>query len=203
MPRQSGDGAFEWIFNSPSGVPGTNPYLDDYAGIFLIWDRLFGTFQDRDEPVLYSTLVTAVEPSGQTYSHGLPSHRRRQPKRLVQQGQDLVHAPAWMSGREQNPAALFDGPEEYDVDHAPPTLYIIANLGVLAIILGVMLSADSLRLLDTRWCLYPVAAMVWGGFFEGENGPSEGDRLVFVLALCGWFWSVGAELALGILVVAA
>lgn len=47
---------FEFLFNTPShhrvhhGV--NNPYLDkNYAGIFIIWDRLFGTFvQEQEEP---------------------------------------------------------------------------------------------------------------------------------------------------------
>lgn len=48
----------EYIFNTPShhrvhhGV--NNPYLDkNYAGIFIIWDRLFGTFAGEDEKVRY------------------------------------------------------------------------------------------------------------------------------------------------------
>lgn len=48
----------EYIFNTPShhrvhhGV--NNPYLDkNYAGIFMIWDRMFGTFVAEDEKVRY------------------------------------------------------------------------------------------------------------------------------------------------------
>ena len=49
---------FEWLFNTPSHHRvhhATNPvYLDrNYAGIFMVWDRLFGTFQPelrRDPP---------------------------------------------------------------------------------------------------------------------------------------------------------
>ncbi|MBL8558225.1 MAG: sterol desaturase family protein [Hyphomonadaceae bacterium] len=51
-------GAFEWIFNTPSHHRvhhATNPrYLDaNYAGVLIIWDRLFGTFipeVDHDRP---------------------------------------------------------------------------------------------------------------------------------------------------------
>ena len=50
----------EWIFNTPSHHRvhhGSNiKYLDqNHAGILIIWDRLFGTFQEEDdkEPVKY------------------------------------------------------------------------------------------------------------------------------------------------------
>lgn len=51
---------FEAVFNTPSHHRvhhGSNPlYLDrNYAGIFIIWDKLFGTFQPelREEKVIY------------------------------------------------------------------------------------------------------------------------------------------------------
>ena len=50
----------EWVFNTPSHHRvhhATNPrYLDrNYAGVFMIWDRLFGTFEPEhaDEPCRY------------------------------------------------------------------------------------------------------------------------------------------------------
>ncbi len=53
-------GPFEFIFNTPSHHRvhhATNPkYLDaNYAGILIIWDRLFGSFvpEDKEEPCRY------------------------------------------------------------------------------------------------------------------------------------------------------
>jgi sterol desaturase/sphingolipid hydroxylase (fatty acid hydroxylase superfamily) len=51
-------GPLEWVLNTPSHHRvhhGSNPrYLDrNYAGIFIIWDRLFGTFQAEDERPVY------------------------------------------------------------------------------------------------------------------------------------------------------
>ncbi len=51
-------GWFEWVFNTPShhrAHHGSNQqYLDkNYAGILIIWDRLFGTFVPETEPVRY------------------------------------------------------------------------------------------------------------------------------------------------------
>ncbi len=51
-------GFLEWFMNTPSHHRvhhGRNPkYLDkNYAGIFIIWDRMFGTFEPEVEPVVY------------------------------------------------------------------------------------------------------------------------------------------------------
>ncbi len=53
MPR-----AFEWVFNTPSHHRvhhGSNgPYLDkNHGGIFIVWDRMFGTFEEERERVIY------------------------------------------------------------------------------------------------------------------------------------------------------
>lgn len=57
-------GPLEWVMNTPSHHRvhhGTNfDYLDrNYAGTFIIWDRLFGTFQVEkdDDPVDYGILT--------------------------------------------------------------------------------------------------------------------------------------------------
>ena len=51
-------GPLEWILNTPSHHRvhhGKNVrYLDkNHAGIFIIWDRLFGTFEPESERVVY------------------------------------------------------------------------------------------------------------------------------------------------------
>jgi len=55
----------EWIMNTPSHHRvhhGSNrKYLDkNYAGIFIIWDRMFGTFEEEREEVVFG-LVTPIE----------------------------------------------------------------------------------------------------------------------------------------------
>jgi alkylglycerol monooxygenase len=54
-------GWFEWIFNTPSQHRvhhAVNPqYLDrNYAGIFCIWDRMFGTFTEESEKPRYGII---------------------------------------------------------------------------------------------------------------------------------------------------
>jgi len=55
----------EWLMNTPSHHRvhhGSNPkYLDkNYAGIFIIWDRIFGTFEEEQEEVVYG-LVKPID----------------------------------------------------------------------------------------------------------------------------------------------
>ena len=58
-------GPLEWFMNTPSHHRvhhGKNvPYLDkNHAGIFIIWDRLFGTFAREEEKVVYG-LTTNIQ----------------------------------------------------------------------------------------------------------------------------------------------
>lgn len=51
-------GPLEWVFNTPSHHRvhhGTNPqYIDrNYGGIFIVWDRMFGTFEPEGDRVTY------------------------------------------------------------------------------------------------------------------------------------------------------
>lgn len=55
-------GPFEYLFNTPSHHRvhhGVNPkYLDkNHAGVFMIWDRMFGTFQEEEEEPVYGLTV--------------------------------------------------------------------------------------------------------------------------------------------------
>ncbi len=54
-------GPIGWIMNTPSHHRvhhGINPqYVDkNYAGVFIIWDRLFGSFEPEGEEVVYGTI---------------------------------------------------------------------------------------------------------------------------------------------------
>ncbi len=60
---------FEAILNTPSHHRvhhGSNPrYLDkNYAGIFIIWDRMFGTFSEEKEEVVYGLVnpINSINP---------------------------------------------------------------------------------------------------------------------------------------------
>ena len=85
-------GWFEWIFISPSNHRvhhGQNPiYMDrNYGGVFILWDRLLGTFQEEldEEPVIYG--VTTPLASWNPLWANLHVY--------VQLWRDAVHAASW------------------------------------------------------------------------------------------------------------
>lgn len=69
----------ETLMNTPSHHRvhhGSNPqYIDkNYAGIFIIWDKMFGTFEEENEKVVYGVLppINSINPL-HVFFHGLMS----------------------------------------------------------------------------------------------------------------------------------
>ncbi|CAF3091976.1 unnamed protein product [Rotaria socialis] len=71
-------GPFEYILNTPSHHRvhhGRNPYCIDknYAGVFIVWDRLFGTFaaERNDEPIAYGLIhpINTFDPIDTQFCH--------------------------------------------------------------------------------------------------------------------------------------
>ncbi|CAF0733519.1 unnamed protein product [Rotaria sordida] len=71
-------GPFEYILNTPSHHRvhhGRNPYCIDknYAGVFIIWDRLFGTFaaERKDEEIAYGLIhpINTFDPLETQFNH--------------------------------------------------------------------------------------------------------------------------------------
>ena len=67
---------FEAVFNTPSHHRvhhGINPrYLDrNHAGVFIVWDRLFGTFEEEGEAVVYGvvTPLRSLNPIWANFEH--------------------------------------------------------------------------------------------------------------------------------------
>ena len=99
-------GIFEYIFNTPShhrAHHGKNKeYIDkNYAGIFIIWDRIFGTF----EPEIVKPNYGIV---GQVYSYNpiiLTFHGWIEMLKDLWQDKDiryLVKPPTWISDKRKN-----------------------------------------------------------------------------------------------------
>ena len=92
--------AFEWLLNTPSHHRvhhGSNPtYLDkNYGGIFIVWDRLFGSFTEEREPVAYGLTknITSYNPLV------IASHEYRDIARDVLQARSLGEAWKRVFGR--------------------------------------------------------------------------------------------------------
>jgi sterol desaturase/sphingolipid hydroxylase (fatty acid hydroxylase superfamily) len=96
-------GPFEWILNTPSHHRvhhGRNPqYLDrNYAGIFIVWDRLFGSFEPEAAPVDYGITknLTTFNPVRIAFHEWIAMLRDcRQAGGLADRLRILFHPPGW------------------------------------------------------------------------------------------------------------
>ena len=97
----------EAVLNTPSHHRvhhGSNPqYLDkNYAGIFIIWDRLFGSFAREDEPVTYGLVkpLNSINPIV-VFFHGIARLARKigSTQRLASKIGYLIRGPEWVPKR--------------------------------------------------------------------------------------------------------
>lgn len=95
----------EAVMNTPSHHRvhhGSNrPYLDkNYAGIFIIWDKMFGSFANEDEPVIYGLVkpINSVNPLT-AFFHGFWRVGKgvKQAKGLKNKWMAFAGPPGWTS----------------------------------------------------------------------------------------------------------
>lgn len=130
-------GVLERIFNTPSHHRvhhGSNPqYIDkNYAGIFIVWDKLFNSFEPEQEPVRYGLTknLTTFNPL-KIASHewislgqdivGTLSHRER--------WQFLWRRPGWHPNIRANDSAISDAASDMhrSTDLAEPSVQQTKN----------------------------------------------------------------------------
>lgn len=170
-------GPLEWVFNTPSHHRvhhGTNPaYIDkNYAGIFIIWDRLFGTFEVESETPLYGTLqplrswnplVANVKPwwSLAQAARGMPTGWDKLRVWWMPPGWHPVIVPSVES------LALERG---YDAT-GPKGInaYFVAHLLPIAALMSVVLTFEAtldVSIMLTIAAIIAWTAMAWAGLFE-------------------------------------
>ncbi|MDW3651401.1 MAG: sterol desaturase family protein [Bacteroidia bacterium] len=102
-------GPLEWIFNTPSHHRvhhGSNPdYIDkNYGNLFIIWDRMFGTFAEEKEAVVYGLTknVNTFNPWKITFMEWVALWRDiKQAKNWKQGLQHIWKAPDWQAEQEK------------------------------------------------------------------------------------------------------
>ena len=208
---------FEYVFNTPSHHRvhhGRDPkYIDkNYGGIFIIWDRLFGTFKAEEERPNYgvTTPLRSWNPVYANFAHYVWLWRTtRQSRSLGDTAKMLFKPPGWQPDYLGGPLL----PPDVDPNYQKFTTrtdrrmngYIVAQFLVL---LGV---ASFYFFLGAKFSLFAkIAVAVWivwttvmfGMLFEGRGVWTrwlEPVRLV-VLPLLGWLlvgegqlpgWSLG------------
>jgi len=190
-------GPMEWVMNTPSHHRvhhGTNPeYIDkNYAGIFIVWDRLFGTFAPEIDPPVYGVMkpLRSWNPVAANVGPVLSLIRQS----VALSGFDRFRVwwaePGWTpSGvvRSDFPAAG----RGYDVNMMEGKGgYIVVHLGAVSIATGLVIAYS--KVASPFWlglgALYIVwSGLNWAGLLEGRSWarPSEVARLGAVAAVAG------------------
>ena len=197
----------EAVMNTPSHHRvhhGTNPqYLDrNHAGVFIIWDKLFGTFEPEDEEVVYGlvTPLGSFNPLWANFVHlvGI-AQLARASETLQEKFQALFAGPAWrpvaLGGPKQAPAVSRASQQKYDPTYNPSLGRYVGAWFLLTLPWSIWLMAVGQQLplaprtLAAGWVLWTVTQL--GVLLDGRPWAQNGERLR-LLATVG----LGAAVAL-------
>lgn len=119
-------GFLEWFMNTPSHHRvhhGRNPkYIDkNHAGVFIIWDRMFGTFQEEEERPVYGITnpINSWNPIWVHFSHfQIIGKQLKQTPGLLNKLKVLFYKPGWrpenMGGRQYAPEVSRNAYTKFD-----------------------------------------------------------------------------------------
>ncbi len=208
-------GPLELVLNTPSHHRvhhGADPkYLDrNYAGILIVWDRLFGSFQVEEEEPTYGTtkplarwnsLWANLDAWADLLATARSFPRLRDRIRLF-----FAH-PGW---RPEQPEPLHEirGRARFDADVAGPRkLYLSAQFALmLAATVGLLLGKDlalAAKLALATWIAATALALGLGFESRPSWTPVEALRLLALPLLAWWIAAPQVAAASGPLVVLA
>ena len=201
-------GPVEWIFNTPSHHRvhhGRNPrYIDrNHAGVFIIWDRLFGTFVPEREEPLYG-VVKPLKSANPLWANiaswaDLWAVSRRA-SRLADRLRPLAAPPGWRPLDQGGPLIPPEIRRPDDESVYPTTPPLLAGYVFLQFALLLVLTASSLRQVSLLGLsVFPVVALLvtlslvlLAALLEGKRwaGVLEAVR-VLALVVFGVFFGPG------------
>lgn len=213
-------GPFEEVFVTPSHHRvhhGRNPkYLDrNHGGTFIIWDRLFGTFEREKETVVYgiTTPLESWNPVWANLHYWVDLCRTAiATRRPIDKLRTFVAPPGWYpadQGGVETPPAVSSLTRKFDRPYPEPLVgYALFQFALLVLLtIGLGLIGESIGLSAK---LAGVVLIVWGllnigGLFDGRSWSfaSEAARvviapLVALFVLPGSLaWLMGSLLGLG------
>ena len=194
-------GAVERWFNTPSlhrVHHAINPvYLDkNFGGTFMVWDRVFGTYQPETEPPVYGTVkpLRSFDPFVAQFHYWAELRNRvRAAPALADKLGVLLRGPAWTPRGVAHSPPSEVRPEtfvKYDPALAPALRrYLLVQVAlVVAGATGLMFYENALAPLPLALgaALVLLGPLAWGGFLERRPWafPVEAARLA-LLALAG------------------
>jgi sterol desaturase/sphingolipid hydroxylase (fatty acid hydroxylase superfamily) len=202
-------GPLEWVLNTPSHHRvhhGIDPeYVDrNYAGIFIVWDRLFGTYVREDREPIYGTVKPL--PTWNPVAANLAPWRDLW-KMASSTGRFADKVRVWLAPPEWRPADL-GGPvvvppadpsrqPRYDVRaRSPIRAYVLFQFAVAAVATVGYLWIEgtaSRAFLAVAAGVLVATLVAWGALIEGKRWAwaAEGTRIAAAVAVLGWWITVG------------
>ena len=202
-------GPLEWVLNTPSHHRvhhGVNPrYLDkNYAGVFIIWDRMFGTFEPEVDAPTYGIIeaLQSFNPVWAHFQYGVKLWKRMGAvDGLWNKFQVLVRNPGWQApgapeGDLMAAAAARVGAEPYDVvTSASMRAYLTAcfafGMALSLVVLGPV-ESRGVRVLATALCVWVFGNV--GGLAEARWWAPLSQRVMLgTMAVLGLALAVFAH----------
>ena len=197
-------GPLEWVMNTPSHHRvhhGIDPkYIDkNYAGIFIVWDRLFGTFKEEEEEPVYGIVkpLASFNPlwANVHYFADMAALARKCP-RFVDKLRVWIAPPEWrpmeLGGRVVIPEASRATQRKY-ATQVPRGLgaYVMVNFAIVGSATTAFLWMQATAPLSKLACvsaLIVATLLAWGALFEGKRWaiPVEVARLFAAAAASAW-----------------
>ena len=190
-------GFFEWFMNTPShhrvhhGVE--EKYLDkNYGGVFIVWDRLFGTFQLEEEEPTYG-ILKPVKTWNPLWANVQPFADLLQRSFEMQGLNKLIlwfAPPAWEPGKGEVIPEFPPEGRDYDRDNKGMHPYLFFQLAPLTIVMTWLLlfEGEIDMSLKASLAMFLILTMVsWSALVEGQSWAplSEVSRLLVLLVYGG------------------
>lgn len=217
---------FEFVFNTPSHHRvhhGVNPkYIDkNHAAIFILWDRLFGTYQEEEEMPIFgiTTPLKSWNPTWVNFHYWVEMYQlMKQCHRWSDKFKVLVARPGWrpkdLGGYQAPPKVNIQNYQKFDT-HPEERLQLYAILQFLAVLIGIIVFLGNFYRISEFYRYFflvniILTIMICGALLEQKRWVVVAEYLRLTLVLVSlntfyYFWfldwfaiMIGASLFLGI-----
>ncbi|TAF63600.1 MAG: fatty acid hydroxylase family protein [Cytophagales bacterium] len=177
-------GILEWVMNTPSHHRvhhGRNPeYIDkNHAGVFIIWDRMFGTFQPEVAKPVYgiTTPVASWNPVWANFAHFETIYGQlKEARSFTDYFKILFYKPGWsakMAGYVPIPEVQRDKTPKYDT-YSPTTVnyYVLFQYLITTVYIATYLFSQNEMAMTPKIvgaALIVIACLNMGGLFEKKK----------------------------------
>ena len=204
---------FEYVFNTPSHHRvhhGRDPkYIDkNYAGILILWDRMFGTFKEEEERPHYGLTkpLQSWNPVYANFAHYLELFKTVGKARNVSDGiKILFKPPGWLPeylGGYQAPLEVRADYQKYSLSqHSKMNIYVLVQFGAAAMFNAFYFFQnkgfdDTTKWLFALWII--LTTVMFGFMFESKNRIWILVEALRLLLMPIGMYVLNAQLAMGL-----